>query len=265
MKDLYNWNEFVNLYDWEFDFMCDEQKHDVEFYQSMIHEKRGNVLEIGCGTGRITRELVKCADSVTAVDNASAFLNKLHDQLYNTNNLETVLSEMTDLCLNKQFDTIIVSYSTFQYLLDKNMQIKALKVFKKHLKEDGQILIDISPCTALTESLNVLTPIYHHYHSALNADITMLTSYQVDSVQKIQYWTDKYMIKYREKTVNGNEFEEFIHHLALKRVDPEDMNDLAKLSGLKILNIYGTYLKGTVTAESNNWFFVLTHDESHDN
>ncbi|HPY96354.1 MAG TPA: class I SAM-dependent methyltransferase [Candidatus Cloacimonadota bacterium] len=256
-KNIFNWNDFVDLYDWEFDFISDDQKLDVEFYQSMVKEKGGTVLEIGCGTGRITEKLLPIAKSVTVVDSAPSFLERLRKRLKQYTNLEIVESNMLHLQLGKQFDTIILSYSTFQYFLTREAQLDALKVLKEHLNDDGNILIDISPYIAIADSLDDFTPYYEHYHPALNADIAMLTSYQVDPESKIQYWVDKYIIKYRKPRENQPAIEEFDHHLALKGVGLDEMHELCRSVGLAVVNVFGSQNKEPINPESNNWFFVI--------
>jgi len=239
---------------------CDEQKHDVEFYQSMIAKKRGSVLEIGCGTGRITQHLLVVADYVTVVDSAPAFLEKFMDKLgEQSTKLEIVCSDMRDIDLPKRYDHIIMSYSTFQYLLTTEDQVKTLQRLKKHLSDDGQILLDISPFIAIAESQLEYIPYYHHYHEVLKANITMLTSYRIDNDEKIQYWKDKYIINYTDESIKKGQIEKFVHHLALRRVEIEEMKQLCQMANLQVKQIYGSYDHGIIKKDSNNWFFVINH------
>lgn len=251
----FNWDDFSELYDWEFNIMCKEQKHDVAFYLKQI-EKYGNpVLEIGCGSGRITEELLKNGHSVTAVDNAPSFLQKLKEKVRDIDQIEIICQDMRLLELSRKYRCMIISYSTFQYLHQIEDQVNLLKELHKSLEDEGAIFIDISPYTALGNSMPDFFPFYHEYHEGLNADVTMFTSYEIDHKNRLQFWKDKYIISYRDRQKQKNEI--FIHELALKRIDINEMKILAENCGLIVDHIYGSFQEDEVTEESSNWVFVL--------
>jgi len=252
MNPFLNWNDFVDIYDWEFDFMCDEQKHDVEFYLSKIIDNKTKILEFGAGTGRITLELLKSGCDVTAVDNAEKFLDKLQSRCHDFNNLKPVLSDMLSFQSDDIFDLIIISYSTFQYLLDKDNQKNMFDKLSNLLSDNGRLYIDISPFTALGNPLPDYYPFYLKFHDELQADISMFTSYTIDKANMIQSWKDKYLIKY----LNGNEYE-FIHYLSLRRIEIEEMYGLANNSGLKVNHLYGSFSGNEPNEDSANWIFEI--------
>src|SRR5207248_1304496 len=46
------WDEYADFYDWENAQTLD--RRDVSFWQDIVGRTRGTVLELGCGTGRVT-------------------------------------------------------------------------------------------------------------------------------------------------------------------------------------------------------------------
>lgn len=62
----------------------------------------GSVLELGCGTGRVTRQLVRHGFRVTAVDESAAMLTRVKDA-------EVVCARIEDLDLNRRFDAVVLA------------------------------------------------------------------------------------------------------------------------------------------------------------
>lgn len=62
----------------------------------------GSVLELGCGAGRMTRQLVRLGFRVTAVDESAAMLDHVADA-------ETVCAHIEGLELGRRFDAVVLS------------------------------------------------------------------------------------------------------------------------------------------------------------
>jgi SAM-dependent methyltransferase len=60
------------------------------------------ILELGCGTGRMTRQLVARGFRVTAVDESAAMLDHVRDA-------ETVQARIEDLDLGRRFDAVLLA------------------------------------------------------------------------------------------------------------------------------------------------------------
>jgi len=99
------------------------------------------ILELGCGVGRITRGLIQLGFHVTAVDNSIEMLGHVCGA-------ETVCSDIESLELNKEFDAVVLA----SYLINipnQNIRKDLLGTCRKHLKDDGILLIEAHPYTML--------------------------------------------------------------------------------------------------------------------
>lgn len=65
-----------------------------------------SILELGCGTGRMTRQLVRLGYAVTAVDESSEMLAHVQDA-------ETVASRIEGLDLHRRFDLVLLASNLF--------------------------------------------------------------------------------------------------------------------------------------------------------
>ena len=103
----------------------------------LIHEQvaaRASILELGCGTGRITHELVRYGHPVTAVDFDERMLREIHGA-------ETVLSRIEDLDLDRRFDAVLLM-STLINRRDRAGRLALLAACRRHVATDGVVLIE---------------------------------------------------------------------------------------------------------------------------
>ena len=68
----HGWDEYADFYDWENAQTLD--RRDVEFWQRMAQRARGAVLELGCGTGRVTIPVARTGARVFGVDRSAEML-----------------------------------------------------------------------------------------------------------------------------------------------------------------------------------------------
>lgn len=245
-----NWNDFIDFYDWEFNLLCNEQSQDIFFWLKMANMYNGNVLEFGCGTGRVSLELAKHGFEVTAVDLAEKFIDKLNSKnIYE--NLKTQVGDMTTFQSNSLYKLIIFPYSTFQFLLTENEQLRCLKNAKSLLKKDGRIILDVSPFIAKGIKSQCKTKLYSHWYSDLKCNVEMFTSFNIKN--NIQSWKDEYLIT-NKNGLNRS----FVHNLSLKKIDLEEFSNLCRMCDLKIENIYGSFDLKDVNINSSNYLIVLS-------
>jgi SAM-dependent methyltransferase len=66
------WDQYAPFYDWENARTMGRQ--DVRFWQDLARREGGPVLELGCGTGRITMPVARTGVPVVGVDRSPAML-----------------------------------------------------------------------------------------------------------------------------------------------------------------------------------------------
>ena len=102
----------------------------------------GHVLEVGCGTGRITSVLLEIAESVTAVDISGEMLNVLQSKFGRRSNLELIegdLSRLETLLTSRRFSTV-VCLRVLPHIEDVG---KALKTLTDFALPGEQVLFDL--------------------------------------------------------------------------------------------------------------------------
>jgi ubiquinone/menaquinone biosynthesis C-methylase UbiE len=130
------------------DERCDNPTDYEEYLAKQIPEQCGNVLEIGCGTGRFSRMLARRAEKVLAIDLSPQMicLTQKHSTLHK--NIEFVVADaMTYELPDDHFDCI-ATVTTMHHLPTKPILAK----IKKALKPGGVfVCLDLYQRSTLTD------------------------------------------------------------------------------------------------------------------
>lgn len=107
--------------------------------------KNKKILDLACGYGRLTFPLVKLGYNIEGIDLAPNFIRdakKLAKQ--KGMNIKFRTGNMLKLPYNdNSFDSIICMWSSFNHILSKKDQIKALNEMFRTLKKEGFAIIDM--------------------------------------------------------------------------------------------------------------------------
>jgi cyclopropane fatty-acyl-phospholipid synthase-like methyltransferase len=129
--------------------------YDFDFYKSYC-KNIDKILEIGCGTGRILNLLLHMDCKVTGIDISQEMLDKASEKYHNqikNGRLTLINHDFTTNKLNDSFDNILLTFYTFNYILDR--PIEFLKNVYNSLNDKGLLLMDLFyPNTLFDKSIN---------------------------------------------------------------------------------------------------------------
>lgn len=118
--------------------------HDVDFY---VHEAIGaaEVLELGCGTGRVLRALAAAGARVTGLDSDVAMLAEAEASL--TPGLaplvELVHGDMRRFDLGRRFDRVFIPYNAVFALPTDEAAARCFELVRRHLAPGGRLAFDV--------------------------------------------------------------------------------------------------------------------------
>jgi SAM-dependent methyltransferase len=110
----------------------------------LVQEARkasGEVLELMCGTGRVSLPLVEAGVSLTCVDSSPQMLNVLRQKL-DARHLSANVQEM-DVCalaLPQRFDLLFIPFHSFSEILSPDDQHTTLEHVRDHLSDNGRFI-----------------------------------------------------------------------------------------------------------------------------
>jgi 2-polyprenyl-3-methyl-5-hydroxy-6-metoxy-1,4-benzoquinol methylase len=116
---------------------------DVPFYLSLFAEHGGPVLELGCGTGRVSLPLARAGAEIWGVDVAAPLLDQARlKAAAEALRLRLFEADMRELDLGRRFALVIVPYNAFNHLLDRESVERCLGAVRNHLGPRGLFVID---------------------------------------------------------------------------------------------------------------------------
>jgi len=118
---------------------------DLPMYLS-ICDKHDAILEVGCGTGRVLSALLGAGHHVIGVDISSDMLTvaegKLHSYL-ESGKLKLLNHDLRLSPVRGDFNCVLVSYFTFNYLLDGEEQSAFLSNILALMQHGGVLVMDL--------------------------------------------------------------------------------------------------------------------------
>lgn len=114
------------------------------FYVQAAGGQGRQVLELACGTGRLTMPLARSGADVTGGDLSQTMLDAARKRA-SAEGLAPVLVQldMRDFELGRRFDTIAVAANSLLHLTQTADQLAFLACAARHLKPDGRLIFDI--------------------------------------------------------------------------------------------------------------------------
>lgn len=228
---------------------------DLKFYEKYVN-KHTRVLEIGCGTGRVTIPLASKCESIVGLDLSESMLDILQEKLKNTdlnykNNIQLIKGDMTDFNLNQKFDLIIFPGLAILSLISEEQRIACLECVKKHMSDDCIVVID--QFNPNPDKLNVSSERldFEYFDEELGYTIKKY-SIQKDHDSNEQAISMKYIYKiFHNEDLIGKIEDDF----KLGYLFNDQARKLFTSVGLAIKNVYGAY-DFSVIADENSKMLI---------
>jgi len=121
---------------------------DVKLFVDAALDSGGDVLEIGCGTGRVLIPTARAGIPITGLDLSDHMLDVCRDALKEEpqevqDRVTLLQGDMRDFNLSKKFTLATTPFRPFQHLLTIDDQIRCLETIHHHLEPGGTLILDI--------------------------------------------------------------------------------------------------------------------------
>jgi SAM-dependent methyltransferase len=134
------------LYSEIYDVSVSDWPGELAFYYSLADQAASSskpVLEIGCGTGRVTIPMARRGINITGLDSSEEMLEVARQKSVDLPNVEWIQGDMRAFDLGKTFGLAIISGHSFQHMLTPGDQINSLNCIRRHLAPDGKLVVHL--------------------------------------------------------------------------------------------------------------------------
>ena len=242
-------NQYINtakLYDLD---QRDNLIADIPFYLEYAKKLNGKILELGCGTGRISIEFVKNGYFVTGLDLSESMLEIYRNKLSNLpkniiEKINLINGNMAEFNINQKYSLIIAPFRVFQSLTKEDDINNSLKCIKNHLELNGIFIINVfRPNKVLDESW-CSSPRIQWERDDIDNGYHVVKKDSRDKIDiKNQIIYPKFIYEIIDKNGNKTEHLEF---LELKYYYHEQLKMVLTNNGFKIIEEYGWYDKSDI-------------------
>ncbi|MDA0770257.1 MAG: class I SAM-dependent methyltransferase [Chloroflexi bacterium] len=140
--DSSQYDSWAAIYDSVYSYV----REDIPFYIDEAEAAQGPVLELGCGTGRVTIPIANTGLPIVGLDFSKAMLDVAREKakaLGGLDNMTLVHGGMADFSIDDKFGLVIIPFRGFLSLLSVEEEIKTLANIKKHLTPGGKLVFNI--------------------------------------------------------------------------------------------------------------------------
>jgi len=228
---------------YDHDIGAGHPKEDKKFYLRLAKKTGSPILELGCGTGRITIPLLEAGYRVVGIDSSGEMLRRLKNKTSElklaSKQLKLHHSNMANFNLKQKFPLIIIPFCSFQYLLTRKEQDNCLSRIYRHLSPKGVLALElfIQKYDFLAEKEGKQW-VYERYLPLQKIKIKRIAVLKhKDFNNQINYFQKKYKIFNK----SGKCLDKFELKDSVRYVFRFEMENLLEKHGFEIKNIFGAY------------------------
>jgi len=226
------WDEYAPFYDWENARTLG--RRDVAFWTRVARRTKGRVLELGCGTGRISRPLVEAGVNLLGIDRSAEMLARTpRSATASPQRYRRVRGDIRALPFTPaSFATVIAPYGVLQSLTQPADLAMTLQSVAHVLRRRGTLGIDLVPDV----------PNWREYDNRVQlrgragaSHLTLIESVRQDRRRRLTTFEQCY-VERRDGRTREHRFE-----LVFRTVTVPQMTKLLSRAGFGVTAVLGDY------------------------
>lgn len=203
--------------------------------------KSGTVLDLGCGTGKITRFMAKCGYDMIGIDNAMDMLEIAYES--DTENILYLMQDMRELELFGTVNAVYSSCDCLNYILSEDDLLLVFEKVRLYLDEDGVFIFDMNTPYKYTELLADNT-----FAENRDEGSFIWENFYDEQEQINEYELTLFIAEDNKEEMLYRKYEETHYQ---KSYDIEVIKELLQKAGFKIHAVYNGYTTEELTEDSD--------------
>lgn len=242
--------------DWAdiYDAVYADLTHDVDFYVELARGSGGPVLELGCGTGRISLPIAREGIAVTGIDISPRMIEVAQAKAAKRGLSERCVfqsGDMAALQLAERFPLVIMPFRSFQSMLATEEQRQALGRVRERLAPGGVFAMDTFNPDVSSLVNDETARLAYHLKDVERENGGTLVVWGQNGWDPVTQVNDIRLI-IEEVSDEGVVERRLIRDFEQRYTFRYEMEHLLELSGFDLEAVYGDFDGGPVTGETED-------------
>ena len=250
--DISPYDAWADIYDGVFSYVVD----DIPFYLDEAKRSGGPVLELGCGTGRVSIPIALSGIELVGLDSSTAMLERAQQKAESigATGLSLLQADMRNFSLPDKFSLIIIPFRGLLSVLSVEDEVRVLANIKRHLAPGGRLVFDI-----FVPDLNMMVQegdVPYHFRDVTDPStgkqIVLWNQASYDAYTQVM--SIRTTIEYLD--CSGRVSDKIYRDFALRYIFRWEMYHLLRACGYDILALYGDFKRRDFDENSANMIWV---------
>jgi SAM-dependent methyltransferase len=242
-----------------YDFEYRRRRRDITFYRSLAREllgQSGRILELACGSGRLTTALLRDGHHVVGLDLSRAMLQRAAQRIERLGAVARqraglVRGDMRGFAFAARFPLVVMAFNSFEHLYTRVEVAACLARVRAHLAPDGRFAFDVQ-----NPNLHWLTrdptrrwarTVFRHPSTGVR--MVYSTNHDYDPVSQIA------LIRLFYRPVEGRGRERVVH-LSQRKFFPAELEALLTHAGFTVERRYGDFAGSALDGDAESQVLV---------
>lgn len=244
------WDDYAPFYDWE--NAQTVARRDVPFWERLAGVQAGRVLELGCGTGRITVPVARTGARVIGIDRSDAMLARGRQRLRRTRLTQASLvrGDIRHLPFRKRsgFSLVMAPYGILQSLTREKDLRATIESVHGVLPRGGLFVADLVPDLPRWSEYSRRTSLAGS--RGRGTRLTLIESVRQDTARRLTIFDHEYV----ERKGRARQVHRF--SLTFRTLSVPQMTRRLEHGGFRIRAVLGDYLGGPWDSRSDVWVLI---------
>lgn len=235
----------ANIYDGLNTFLS-----DLSFYKKWLpKDENARILELCCGTGRLTIPITKDGYNICGVDYTSSMLEQARLKAAKERlEIDFVEADIRTLDIPNKYELIFIPFNSIHHLYTNQDLFDTLNVVKKHLKENGLFLLDCyNPNIHYIVEAEKERKVIAEYTTSDGREVLIQQTMRYENATQINRIEWHYFI-------NG-EFNS-IQNLDMRMYFPQELDAYLEWAGFDVIHKFGSFEEDKFNDKSEKQIFV---------
>jgi len=233
---------------------------DVDFYRNLCRETKGNILELGCGTGRILIPAAEAGGHITGLDISGNMISRCREKIRRStgevqSRIRLVEANMIDFKLSESFSLATAPFRGFQHLIRVNDQLACLNNINHHLEMGGRLVFDVFQVNfEIISNPDRINEIEDTPEFELGDGRRLRCASRISLVHRSEQFSDVELIYYL--TGSDGHLTRAVQAFPIRYFFRYEIEHLLARCGFEVVDLFGKFDKSPLMDDSPEMIFV---------